>query len=382
MSNYRYQLEPYSGMRSRYPCPSCGKKGKFAMYIDTETGEYVDTIVGRCERTGSCGHHYTPSQYFEDNNITPERREFQRPIQITKKETSYIHKDILKNSLNAYDQNNFVEYLLQRYGADITTKAVTDYRIGTSKYWPGSTVFWQVDKDSIVRSGKIMLYSSDTCKRVREPFSHIQWVHKALKIKDFNLSQCLFGEHLLKGNNKSVAIVESEKSAIIASLYFPKYIWLACCSLQGLNKTKCEVLRGREVTLFPDLKGLHTWQEKALELKELAKITVSTFLEENATQEEIDQGLDIADYLLKYDLTEFSETIKKESSESQIIEFLSELSKFIPEKEQVSDGIEIIENFKQYIIDASANPMAKEFELRTIYRIMHMYGYQEFENKY
>ncbi len=382
MSNYRYQLEPYRGMRSRYQCPSCGKKGKFAMYIDTERGEYVDTLVGRCERTGSCGHHYTPSQYFEDNNIKPEKREFHRPIQIRKKETSYIEKDILKNSLNAYDQNNFVEYLLKRYGADITTKVVVDYRIGTSKHWPGSTVFWQVDKDAKVRSGKIMLYSSDTCKRVREPFNHIQWVHRALKIKDFNLSQCLFGEHLLKGNNKPVAIVESEKSAIIASLYFPKYIWLACCSLQGLNKTKCEALRGREVILFPDLKGLHTWQEKAIELKDIAKISVSTFLEENATQEEIDQGLDIADYLLKYDLNEFSETIKKESNESLLKEFLLELAIFIPEKEQVIDGIETIENFKKYIIDASANPMAKEFELRTIYRIMHMNGYHEFENKY
>lgn len=186
----------------------------------------------------------------------------------------------------------------------------------------------------------------------------------------------------MKGNNKPVAIVESEKSAIIASLYFPKYIWLACCSLQGLNKTKCEVLKGREVILFPDLKGLHTWQEKALELKTITKVTVSTFLEENATQEEIDQGLDIADFLLKYDLTEFSETIKKDGCESQLIEFLKELSALMPEKELVPDGIETIQDFKQYIIDASANPMAKEFELRTIYRIMHMNGYKEFENKY
>lgn len=155
------------------------------MYIDMETREYVDTLVGRCERTGSCGHHYTPSQYFEDNNIKLGKREFHRPIQIIKKGTSYIEKDFLKNSLNGYDQNNFVEYLLGRYGVDVTMKAVTDYMIGTSKYWPGSTVFWQVDQDAKVRSGKIMLYSSDTCKRVRDPFSHIQWVHAALKLKDF-----------------------------------------------------------------------------------------------------------------------------------------------------------------------------------------------------
>lgn len=72
---------------------------------------------------------------------------------------------------------------------------------------------------------------------------------------DFELKQCLFGEHLLRDKAKPIAIVESEKTAIIASVYLPQFIWLAVGSLTNLNAEKCSVLKGRTVTLFPDLNG-------------------------------------------------------------------------------------------------------------------------------
>ena len=48
--------------------------------------------------------------------------------------------------------------------------------------------------------------------------------------ENWELTQCLFGEHLLSAideKQKTVALVESEKTAIIASCIMPKYIWLA-----------------------------------------------------------------------------------------------------------------------------------------------------------
>lgn len=42
MSQYRYVLEPYKGMKTRYTCPACQKRDKtFVRYIDTETGQHV-----------------------------------------------------------------------------------------------------------------------------------------------------------------------------------------------------------------------------------------------------------------------------------------------------------------------------------------------------
>lgn len=94
--------------------------------------------------------------------------------------------------------------------------------VGTSKYWEGATVFWQMDYQNRVRTGKIMLYNPATGKRIKEPYNHVTWVHSILHKEDYNLKQCFFGEHLLpEDKSRPVALVESEKTAIIASYYLP-----------------------------------------------------------------------------------------------------------------------------------------------------------------
>ena len=65
MSNYRYQLEKYNGMKTRYTCPSCEKSKKFTRYIDTHTNEYVGNVVGYCERINKCGYHYKQNNIFK-----------------------------------------------------------------------------------------------------------------------------------------------------------------------------------------------------------------------------------------------------------------------------------------------------------------------------
>ena len=66
-SEYRYQLEKYRGRGTRYSCPQCGRKYCFTRYIDTETNQYINERVGKCNRLDKCGYHYTPKQYFSDN---------------------------------------------------------------------------------------------------------------------------------------------------------------------------------------------------------------------------------------------------------------------------------------------------------------------------
>jgi hypothetical protein len=311
MVGHRYILEPYKGMNTRYRCPICQRKEKtFTLYIDTETMEHIHPNVGRCNRESSCGYHYSPKQYFQDNNIsfsTPNPDTYKsKPVIFPSKPVSFIVVDIFKASLKGNETNHFIKFLVDHFGVEVANDLISNYFIATSKYWDGATVFWQIDTIGKVRTGKIMLYNPVTGKRVQEPYNHIQWAHKALKQPEFELKQCFFGEHLLIDKTRPVAIVESEKTAVIASAYLPQFIWLAVGSLTNLNAERCSILRGRTVTLFPDLQGFDKWSRKAKEISYLAKFTVSDLLERKATEVEKKQGLDLADFLLKFDLKTFA----------------------------------------------------------------------------
>ena len=59
----------------------------------------------------------------------------------------------------------------------------------------GATIFWQVDKQMKIRTGKIILYEPNTGKRVKDSWPNVTWVHSTIR-QDFGLSQCLYGEHL------------------------------------------------------------------------------------------------------------------------------------------------------------------------------------------
>ncbi len=310
MSEHKYILEPYNGMASRYRCPSCQHRDKtFSLYIDAETSQHISHNVGRCNRESNCGYHYTPKQYFQDNDIsfdTPKRKA-NKAIIVSPiiKQVSFVPIDLFKASLNEHEANYFVQFLIKLFSIDIASELISHYFIATSKFWKGATIFWQIDTRGKVRTGKVMLYSPTTGKRIKEPFNHINWVHKLLKTQDFELRQCLFGEHLLIDKTKPVAIVESEKTAVIASVYLPQFIWVAVGSLTNLNAEKCSILRGRSVTLFPDLNGFEKWSSKAKELSQLATFTVSDLLERKASEAERKQGFDIADYLIKFDYKQF-----------------------------------------------------------------------------
>jgi hypothetical protein len=333
MKEHKYILEPYKGMNTRYRCPSCQQRDKtFSLYIDTETSEHIHPTVGRCNRESNCGHHYTPKQYFHDNNIsldTLQPKAYKpRPVTLQLKPVSFIPVEIFKSSLKAHETNHFVQFLINLFGVEVASQLVSRYFIATSKHWNGATVFWQIDTQGKVRTGKIMLYSPITGKRVKNLETPVYWVHKALKQPEFELRQCLFGEHLLIDKTKPVAIVESEKTAVIASVYLPQFIWVAVGSLTNLNTEKCSILKGRAVILFPDLNGFVKWSSKAKELSQLATFTVSDLLERKASEAERKQGFDLADYLIKYDYKAFTLPVPEATEPRPAVQTLVEVKPF------------------------------------------------------
>ena len=101
--------------------------------------------------------------------------------------------------------------------------------------------------------------------------------------------------------DKPVAIVESEKTAIVASYYLPEYVWLATGGKHGcFNTDALRVLHGCQVILYPDIGATDQWRQKLSLLRSLGiEASIFNFLEDVATDDERTAGLDIADYLLQ-----------------------------------------------------------------------------------
>ncbi|HEV8079550.1 MAG TPA: DUF6371 domain-containing protein [Chitinophagaceae bacterium] len=305
----------------KFNCPRCGKK-RFVRMYDFTAKEYLPDEVGRCDREGGCGYHMTAKQYFESKGLgyKPKSKE----IEIKPEVIDYLPFDFVQQTMKGYDKNNFVIGYESLFGNEIAKLSCSEYSIGTSKYqhthrdFPeyksatGSTIFWQIDIDGKVRSGKVILYDADSFKRVKQPFDHVTWIHTLLKKKGYNLKQCFFGEYLLsKYPNKTVGILESEKSAIVASIYLPDMVWLATGGSGAClgDSSVFKVLKGRDVILFPDF-GFYNketgktcyqkWEERSERIKEIQQcsITVSRILEDELPESDRTKGSDLADYLI------------------------------------------------------------------------------------
>ena len=304
MENNKYTLEPYKGINSRYQCPSCHKKGEFSQYINVNTGEHLHPSVGMCNRVIKCGYHYPPKQYFEANKslgITHTQISHFKPQIKPILKPHYISADTVASTLETPRNANFIKFLETKYGEAETKKVISKYQLGAVK---NDVVFWQIDTSNRVRTGKIMKYDPTTGKRLKgAPPTNIIWAHKHFYKEGFIYVQCLFGENLIYGNNHTIAVVESEKTAIISSLYFPDKIWVAT---GGIGNFKLiEALKGRNVILYPDTGCYEIWRDKAYLYRNKMNISISTILDHNALELERENGYDLADFLLQFDLDEF-----------------------------------------------------------------------------
>lgn len=297
MSSIRYRLDRSD--KKRTPCPGCGERGCFRPYIDTQSGERLGD-AGKCDRENSCNYHKTPSQYLSENGLKPEYVYQERPLPPPKPKRSdwRCPEAIVEQTLHK-DGNRFIAWLSSLIeGAD---KALDRYLCGTyplGKKHPelqGAMIYYQTGIDGRPRSGKIIQYGSDG---KRDKLLKANWLHTVVTGKsmdELGCAQVLFGEHLLVGNDLPVAIVESEKSALICSLFFPQYVWLATGGSHGLVLEKCMNLAGRSVFVFPDKGMYEEWLAKAMDIEPLtASLHVSDMLEVM----DADEGSDIADYLL------------------------------------------------------------------------------------
>ena len=313
-----YSLQKYRGPSTRHSCPQCGRPRCFTRYVD-EDGQPLHETVGICDHASSCGYHYTPKQFFADHpdqKPGPDWRYQRLPVtsgpdrvshpchsEAKPKNLFLIPDTIVRRSVRPDYDSHLITFLRTVLDPVVLEGLIADYRIGVTK--SRATIFFQIDAQGRCRTGKIMLYSPQTGHRVKDPAvpGRVTWVHSLMKQTgqlpaDWELSQCLFGEHLLPMYpDKPVGLVESEKTAVIAAGLMPGYVWLATGGKSGLNE-RLRVLQGRKVVAWPDVDGFEEWSAKLAGFEGL-DITVSSLLQQVATPEDFAAHIDIADWLIR-----------------------------------------------------------------------------------
>lgn len=305
MNKFRYIFAPYK-RGSKITCPSCGGYKRFRKYVDTETNIYLDERYGVCDSPGC--HSYSPYEFPPDGTYKSEKVE----IPVDDGTFSVLNRNVVAKSMKR--TNNFSLFLKEHFNEDEVDEVCKKYCIGGSTAYGGnSTIFWQISQEREVHSGKIISYNPLSGKRIKpteKKPSTMGWVHGFLRNKDkFKLQQRFFGEHLLNNfkSTKRIAIVESEKTAVIMSIVYENTLWLAAGSLYGLSDVKLNTLKGRKVTFFSDKggdtepkKNAHFLWKKRIEeyMKENGEEDwkVSEYLEK---QENVKVGDDLADLVLQ-----------------------------------------------------------------------------------
>ena len=298
-------------------------KKKYEVNIPSGTGEYYSTCPAcshnrkpinqkkRCfswNRTKEVGYCYHCGSSFVEfkereqlNTSTP------KPLNnSTSQQINYINPKYLTLSIGL--ASNFGTFLKSIFDEEELKQILEDYQLGMTK--DNSVIYWYIDKENRIRSGKIMQYDPLNSKRVKSEKlkvkSGVSWVHSQLKkqgmiSEDWKFTRCLFGEHLLtKYPDRNVFLVEGEKTAIICSIYFSDSIWLATGGSEMLSENVCHSLRGRKVLVIADSDKIVEWEGKIKDINQNLNLNLKPYdkFSNMLTNEQKEKGWDLADYFL------------------------------------------------------------------------------------
>lgn len=212
-----------------------------------------------------------------------------------------------------WERNSLFLFLGDEFGEDAVRDVAELYHLGTGRR--GETVFWYTDVAGNVRTAKATRYNRATGRRDK---SYTKALHPQ---SSFVFRPCFFGEHLLPlFPGVPVDIVESEKTALICTLDAwdggePERIFLATGgknSLPEASSPRWDLLRGRELTFWPDVANvpeggtwedagpLKAWEAIAHGLRErLFSVETVESMQRGATATEQAKGWDVADEIVR-----------------------------------------------------------------------------------
>lgn len=329
---YRYSL---ISRQPRDICPQCRQRS-FSVYADSSSHPLDAATCGRCNRINSCGYHLPPRQWREARNAPYMLQQPREPMQSTLPldlgpvEPSCLPMRAVELSEACLGRfrdkvgNKFDVAFMRRLcpidpHSAVWRSTTADYRLGSTRF--GEPVFWQIDTDGLVRTGKYMKYDADG-HRLHTPGCNVGWVHTCGEApKPYSLRQVMYGTHLLGDDTCKVAIVESEKTALVLTtalrVCFPRLriVVLATGGCSNLNPSDVNFfdrysafapLIGRRIVLLPDRGMEEKWSGSARLLKPWCRrvdtVTMSGLAAATAVPGwapvSYDDGADIADLIV------------------------------------------------------------------------------------
>jgi hypothetical protein len=291
---YKYSLNS----KQKFTCPDCGQANKFVRYMDNKTGAYLQGKYGRCDREDSCGYWERPENNLIQNGdglvkekpkdlVDSDSLNANLYLKLFHTVNYKMHFDSQFDHFNICD-NTFLLGLNDVFGEVKVNEAYNKYKLG--RFFDGGIIY-PYYYDNMLKTAKIMFYSKDLH---RNKLKNPMWLHSFktyyftnyggyadiadnpfydteydyyLKHPDeyededeedipkrFNMCLPLFGWDLLKEfPDKTICVVESEKTAIICSMCFPEFNWLATGGKNNLQPYKFNYYNGRTWLFFPDL---------------------------------------------------------------------------------------------------------------------------------
>lgn len=217
MTSYKYKFER-NGQKG--DCPQCGHKKVFRFY------EGLPREFGKCERLNNCGYHNKP-----DGSIKP--AELPKPVEKPQLYVDATQVDTWRNNISS----NFHSWAKS---LGVTDEHLQKWNVGTTT--KGETVFIHQNHKGEWWNAKFIAYTEGGSRQK-------DYIARYLKsLKEGKYLICLFGEHLLSSDTqRRVCIVESEKTAVIASFFYPDFDFLACGANTALTDEKAGILVGRSV---------------------------------------------------------------------------------------------------------------------------------------
>ena len=330
-----------SPRKNTYSCYSCGAHGDAIEFLMMKQGlTYPDALRWLAKKYSIVIPDDAHDEWSDRlNNIIEKAKqaEARRLENIQQVKTLYLPLETPAELMKNTGSSNLVRWLYSLPWNDEQRgrlpKMIRNYAVGVSR--DGLTVFWQIDEQARVHTGKMMRYKPDG-HRDKDSDYNFDWVHSKLfrqgiyNQDEYDYETCLFGQHLLPFcPDAQIHLVESEKTALIMATYYgnmSRNLWLATGGLQFFDRKHIQVLidQGRDIVVYPDKDGSWIWSDRTLQLcKETgySKLKVNPTFVSSHWRAGDGQKADIADIVIR----EMSNDVKRKGMQA-----LSEIIKNHP----------------------------------------------------